>query len=89
MFIQVLQQIKAAFVDAIEFRSRIWVVNISEGVFRDESFVVNEDNFQEPLHWMKKKEYTAEMLNVVDKMKRSQVKVFRIGSVEHRLLRVK
>ncbi|GEA49792.1 hypothetical protein VIN01S_05960 [Vibrio inusitatus NBRC 102082] len=62
---------------------------MKESRFKDESFVINEDNFTQDLEWMKRREYTTEMLESVDKMKPSQVRVFKLSHAEHQLMRVK
>ena len=83
------KRIAKALSKVIEFQSRIWVINIHEGTLNDESFIINEDNFQEPMQWMVKRQYSAEMIEKVDAMKRSQVIVLTLNNVEHRLIRVK
>lgn len=75
--------------DAIEFRSRIWVVHVSESFLKDQSFVVNEDQFSSPLSWMKSKGYDESMLEKVELMKPSQIVVVELGGVTHQLMRVK
>lgn len=84
-----INQIKTAIGEVIEFQSRIWIINIHEGTLNDESFIINEDSFQEPMQWMVKRQYSTEMIEKVDAMKRSQVIVLTLNSVEHRLIRVK
>ncbi len=88
-FAHTVNQIKTAIGEVIEFQSRIWVINIHEGTLNDESFIINEDNFQEPMQWMVRRQYTAEMITKVDAMKRSQIVVLMLNNVEHRLMRVK
>ncbi|MGF1807441.1 hypothetical protein L4C31_19560, partial [Aliivibrio sifiae] len=58
-FAHTVNQIKTAIGEVIEFQSRIWVINIHEGTLNDESFIINEDNFQEPMQWMVRRQYTA------------------------------
>jgi len=82
-------RIKCAIGEVIDFRSRVWVIRISESRFKDESFVINEDSFQEPLQWMKRRHYSPVMLEQVEAMQRSQVRIFNIGEQTHRLMRVK
>lgn len=84
-----LSRIKSAIKEAIDFRSRIWVIRISETRLKDESFIINEDSFQEPLQWMKRRKYSAVMLEQVEAMKLSQVLILSVGGQTHRLLRVK
>lgn len=85
MFKKLLQSLS----DAVEFRSRIWVVHISESFLKDQSFVVNEDQFSSPLSWMKSRGYSETMLGKVEAMKRSQVLVVELGDTTHQLMRVK
>jgi hypothetical protein len=84
-----INQIKTAIGEVIEFQSRIWIINIHEGTLNDESFIINEDSFQEPMQWMVKRQYSTEMIEKVDTMRRSQVIVLTLNNVEHRLIRVK
>lgn len=88
-FSSTINQIKIAIGEVIEFQSRIWVINIHESTLNDESFIINEDSFQEPMQWMVKRQYTTEMIERVDAMKRSQVLVLTFNNTEHRLIRVK
>ncbi len=84
-----LSRIKRAISEVIDFRSRVWVVRVSESRLKDESFIINEDSFQEPLQWMKRRNYSPVMLEQVEAMQCSQVRIFNIGYQTHRLLRVK
>ncbi|MCK6262965.1 hypothetical protein KP803_06690 [Vibrio sp. ZSDE26] len=84
-----LSKIKTALAEALDFQSRLWVVNVFTGDNKGESFVVNEDSFKEPLQWMKRKGYSVIMLEKVDHMQRSQVIEFELETVKHRLMRVK
>ncbi|MCP3698791.1 MAG: hypothetical protein GY920_09600 [Aliivibrio sp.] len=83
------KRISQAIGEVIEFQSRIWVINIHEGTLNDESFIINEDSFKEPMQWMVKRQYSTEMIEKVDAMKRSQIVVLMLNNVEHRLIRVK
>ncbi|CDT69849.1 conserved hypothetical protein [Vibrio coralliirubri] len=84
-----LSKLKSYFSELLDFQSRIWVVHIFEDSITDQSFVINEDGFKEPLEWMKKRDYQARMLNRVDKMKISQVIEIQFEDKMHRLMRVK
>lgn len=86
---KILDTIKQAIGEVLDFHARVWVVNVYAGEHKGESYVVNEDSFSEPLQWMKKKGYNDPMLTKVESMKRSQVIEFDLGSVKHRLMRVK
>ncbi|CDT02617.1 conserved hypothetical protein [Vibrio coralliirubri] len=84
-----LSKLKSYFSELLDFQSRIWVVHIFEDSITDQSFVINEDGFKEPLEWMKKRDYQARMLDRVDKMKISQVIEIQFEDKMHRLMRVK
>ena len=72
-FSTAIHKIKTDFSTLLDFQSRIWVVHIFEDSISDQSFVINEDDFKEPLEWMRKRDYHSKMLDRVDKMKISQV----------------
>jgi len=84
-----LARLKRAIADVIDFQSRVWVVRISQSRLKDESFVINEDSFAEPLQWMKSRQYSPLMLEQVENMQRSQVRTFNVDGQTHRLMRVK
>ena len=84
-----LSKLKSYFSELLDFQSRIWVVHIFEDSITDQSFVINEEGFKEPLEWMKKRDYQARMLDRVDKMKISQVIEIQFEDKMHRLMRVK
>ncbi|QXB54586.1 MULTISPECIES: hypothetical protein [Aeromonas] len=71
-----------------EFQQRIWVVSIVHDAYTD-TFIVNEGSFEEPMQWMHRKGYSAEMLARVEAMARSQVVQLEFGGQRHRLMRVK
>lgn len=78
----------ALFAELSEFQQRIWVVSIVNDTYTD-TFIVNEGSFEEPMQWMRRKQYDADMLQRVDAMQRSQVIQFELGDIRHRLMRVK
>ena len=82
-------ELKRTIAGILDFKTRVWVVNVYAGKHKGESYVVNEDSFTEPLQWMKNKGYKDSMLTKVESMKHSQVIEFDLGSVKHRLMRVK
>ena len=51
--------------------------------------LLDEGSFEEPMQWMQRKQYNADMLQRVDAMQRSQVIQFELGDIRHRLMRVK
>lgn len=88
-FTKLYQGISHHIMDALDFQSRIWVIRITESTFKDQSFIINEDNFSESLQWMKQRNYSVEMLEQVEKMAISQVNSFQFGDQHHQLMRVK
>jgi hypothetical protein len=84
-----LKKLKKALLEVLDFQSRVWVVSVFAGEHKGESYVVNEDSFSQPMQWMKRKGYSEEMIEQINKMQRSQVKDFELEAVKHRLLRVK
>jgi hypothetical protein len=78
----------ARVAELCEFQQRIWVVSIIKDAYTD-TFIVNEDSFEEPMQWMHRKGYSAELLQRVNEMQRSQVIQLELGDVSHRLMRVK
>ena len=84
-----IPKLKNYFSELLDFQSRIWVVHIFEDSITDQSFVINEDGFKEPLAWMKKRAYQTAMLERVEKMKISQVIEIQFEDKMHRLMRVK
>lgn len=81
-------KVTSLFVEICEFQQRIWVVSIIKDAYTD-TFIVNEGSFEEPMQWMHRKGYSAEMLARVDAMARSQVVQLEFGGQRHRLMRVK
>lgn len=84
-----LNKLRQALTEALDFQARVWVVSVSAGEHKGESYVVNEDGFKEPMQWMKSKGYSQAMIDMIDKMPRSQVKEFQLEAVTHQLMRVK
>lgn len=84
-----MKRIKTSLLEVLDFQSRVWVVSVYAGEHKGESYVVNEDGFSEPMQWMKRKGYSAIMIEQIEQMKCSQVKEFELEKVKHRLMRVK
>jgi len=72
----------------IEFQQRIWVVSICHSKVTD-TFIVNEDSFHEPMQWMMRKGYTEDMLQKINRLKRSQAMNLQVDGNQHHILRVK
>ena len=81
-------KVATLFAELCEFQQRIWVVSIIKDAYTD-TFIVNEGSFEEPMQWMRRKQYSADMLQRVDAMQRSQVIQVELGDIRHRLMRVK
>ncbi|MGE6202052.1 hypothetical protein ACLH0M_21045, partial [Aeromonas media] len=79
-------KVATLFAELSEFQQRIWVVSIIKDAYTD-TFIVNEGSFEEPMQWMHRKGYSAEMLARVDAMARSQVVQLELGGQCHRLMR--
>lgn len=84
-----LSKIRSFFAEVMDFGSRVWVVSVQSGKGKGESYIVNEDSFNEPLSWMKRKGFNNAMLERVEKMNRSQTLDFELKEITYRLLRVK
>ena len=81
-------KVTSLFAELCEFQQRIWVVSIIKDAYTD-TFIINEGSFEEPMQWMHRNGYSAEMLARVDAMARSQVVQLELGGQRHRLMRVK
>ncbi len=81
-------KVTSLFAELCEFQQRIWVVSIIKDAYTD-TFIVNEGSFEEPMQWMNRKGYSAEMLARVAAIARSQVVQLELGGQCHRLMRVK
>lgn len=89
MLNNLLRSVTTFLSNICDFQSRIWVVHVIESRLKDESFIVNEDSFTIELEWMKRNHYTPWMLEQVQSMKPSSVRTFKVGAIEHQLIRVK
>nr|WP_255555364.1 hypothetical protein [Enterovibrio paralichthyis] len=75
--------------DLMEFQERVWIVNIRESQMKNESFVVSEDSFREPMEWMVDQDYPDDVLEDLELLKPSQSICFKVGNAEHCIMRVK
>jgi len=64
-------------------------VQVDEGGLKNQSFIVDEDNFQQPMEWMLNKHYSATDLNNVNNMKRADVVSVKLANARHSLIRAK
>ncbi|MDD1796156.1 hypothetical protein LRP50_23830 [Enterovibrio sp. ZSDZ42] len=72
-----------------EFQQRMWIVNVRENTLNNDTFVISEDSFSEPMQWMKRHNYDDYMIDELDQLKLSESATFKIGNTEHCLFRVK
>ncbi|WP_146154755.1 hypothetical protein [Photobacterium leiognathi] len=82
-------KMKQTLLESIEYKSRIWVININKNGVSDGSNVISEDSFSSPLSWMVKSGYSPSMLKIVDEMKRSETTTIMLENETHHLMRVK
>lgn len=92
--LKVWQRFVAACQRVQAFQDRAWIVSIQNNLNEQDTilkdtFVVSEDSFSSSMSWMHNRGYTAEMINKVDKMKRSQVINLCVNGQSHSLIRVK
>jgi len=73
----------------LDSKKRIWIVQVDEGGLKNQSFIVDEDNFQQPMEWMLNKHYSATDLNNVNNMKRADVVSVKLANARHSLIRAK
>lgn len=73
----------------LEYQSRIWVIQVTDGKLKDETVIVNEDSFATPMQWMVSQGYCQDMLETVNNMKRSEIAILSISGLEHRIMRAK
>jgi len=86
---QAYQQLSQRILAQLDSKKRLWIVQVDEGGLKNQSFVVDEDNFQQPLEWMLNKHYSAADLANVDNMKRSEVYNVTLATAKHSLIRAK
>ncbi|MGR5168980.1 hypothetical protein ACPV5L_17450 [Vibrio astriarenae] len=86
---RLLTKLTSAIKQLLDFQGRVWVVNVFDGPHKGESFIVNEDSFETPYQWMINKGYNQEMIDRVSNMRPSQVCIFDLDVIKHRLMRVK
>lgn len=84
-----ISKIQQKIIATIEFKQRIWIVNILKKNKNDGSIVICEDNFNYPFEWMVLNLYTSDMLKLIDKMKTSETKTIYINNEIHHVMRVK
>lgn len=73
----------------LDSKKRIWIVQVDEGGLKNQSFIVDEDNFQQPMEWMLNKHYSATDLENVNNMKCSEVCTVTLAAAKHSLIRAK
>ena len=82
-------KIQQKIIDCIEFKQRIWIINILKNNKNDGSIVICEDSFNYPFEWMVLNRYTSNMLELIDKMKTSETQTLLLNNETHHVMRVK
>ncbi|CZF86633.1 hypothetical protein [Grimontia marina] len=75
--------------DFSEYRGRVWIVSIRENQLLNDSVIVSEDSFREPMDWMVDQGYPDDVLEELEYLKLSQSISVTVGDVEHCIMRVK
>ncbi|QFI37137.1 hypothetical protein FR932_04480 [Moritella marina ATCC 15381] len=73
----------------LDSKKRLWIVQVDEGGLKNQSFIVDEDSFQQPLDWMLKRHYSVIDLENVDKMKCAEMVSVQLENAKHCLIRAK
>ncbi|PKH06962.1 hypothetical protein [Moritella sp. Urea-trap-13] len=73
----------------LDSKQRLWIVQVDEGGLKNQSFIVDEDNFQQPMDWMLKRHYSVTDLENVNNMKRAEVVSIKLANAKHSLIRAK
>jgi hypothetical protein len=84
-----LQHISQRLLAQLDSKKRLWIVQVDEGGLKNQSFIVDEDNFQQPMEWMLNKHYSATDLDNVNNMKCSEVCTVTLSAATHSLIRAK
>jgi hypothetical protein len=85
LFNHVSQQLLAQ----LDSKNRLWIVQVDEGGLKNQSFIVDEDNFQQPMDWMLKRHYSVTDVEKVNNMKCAQVVSVKLANAKHSLIRAK
>ncbi|EOD77198.1 hypothetical protein RN22_20100 [Grimontia sp. AD028] len=75
--------------DFFEYRGRVWIVSIRENQLLNDSLIVSEDSFREPMDWMVDQGYPDDVLEELEYLKLSQSISVKVGDIEHCIMRVK
>lgn len=73
----------------LDSKKRLWIVQVDEGGLKNQSFIVDEDNFQQPMDWMLNRHYSVTDLENVNNMKRAEVVSVKLANAKHSLIRAK
>lgn len=84
-----ISKLQQKIITNIEFKQRIWIINILKDSKNDGSIVINEDSFNYPLEWMVLNHYDSNMLQVIDTMKTSETQTLLLNNEIHHVMRVK
>ncbi|MCG3865510.1 MULTISPECIES: hypothetical protein [unclassified Photobacterium] len=86
---RLMSHLKSEVIESIEYKQRIWIINVNKNGVNDGSSVINEDTFSTHLAWMVNHGYSPTMLQVVDNMRKSETKTIMLDNEIHHLMRVK
>ncbi|HIF9445324.1 TPA: hypothetical protein ACX6SI_001606 [Photobacterium damselae] len=75
--------------NSVDFKNRIWVINIKQKGKPEDAHLVAEDDFSYSWEWMIKQNYTQDMIDRVDAMKPSETITLENNHHRYHLMRVK
>jgi hypothetical protein len=88
-FNQLFNYVSRLLLAQLDSKKRLWIVQVDEGGLKNQSFIVDEDSFQQPMDWMLNRHYSATDLENVDNMKRAEVVRVKLANAKHSLIRAK
>ena len=83
------QRLSQRLLTQLDSKKRLWIVHVDEGGLKNQSFIVDEDNFEKPMEWMLNKHYSVTDLENVNNMKRAEVYSVKLANAKHSLIRAK
>ncbi|MDX2320385.1 MAG: hypothetical protein QNK26_07280 [Moritella sp.] len=88
-FSQLYNYVSQRLLAQLDSKKRLWIVQVDEGGLKNQSFIVDEDNFQQPMDWMLNRHYSVTDLQNVNNMKRAEVVSVQLANAKHSLIRAK
>ena len=83
------QRLSQQLLAQLDSKKRLWIVQVDEGGLKNQSFIVDEDNFQQPMEWMLNRHYSVTDLENVNNMKCAEVCTIALAAATHSLIRAK